>query len=106
MWTYVARRHQSCSSLAWPSYRSLCCCTTHDRVSRVRQDVEFALQDGTANVRTSSRLGYLDLGVNAKRFNWFAKRLGGQPGWKTAPLLAKEHMDYFYQNRLTDKDVL
>lgn len=32
-------------------------------------DVEFALADGVANMRTSSRLGYLDLGVNAKRFN-------------------------------------
>lgn len=33
-------------------------------------DMEFALSEGTANVRTSSRLGYLDRGVNAKRYNW------------------------------------
>ena len=33
-------------------------------------DMEFAVQDGRVNVRTSSRLGYLDLGVNAKRYNW------------------------------------
>eukprot|EP00965_Chrysotila_dentata_P051183 1696311-Pleurochrysis_carterae.AAC.5 len=30
-------------------------------------DVEFALAKGIVNVRTSSRVGYLDLGVNAKR---------------------------------------
>ncbi|KAL3892521.1 MAG: hypothetical protein SGPRY_015053, partial [Prymnesium sp.] len=29
-------------------------------------DMEFYLKDGVANVRTSSRLGYLDMGVNAK----------------------------------------
>ena len=29
-------------------------------------DVEFLLADGTMQLRTSSRLGYLDLGVNAK----------------------------------------
>ena len=53
----------------------------------------------------TSRSGYLDYGVNAKRFNWFAKRLGGVKGWKAAPVRAKEHRDYFAQNDLEDKDV-
>ena len=35
-------------------------------------DFEILLAQGKADVRTSSRLGYLDMGVNAKRFNWFA----------------------------------
>jgi len=63
-------------------------------------DMEFALAKGVANVRTSSRLGFLDLGVNAKRFNWFAARLGGVPGWRTAPILRKGHEEYFSLNRV------
>ena len=39
-------------------------------------DVEFSLQDGVCNFRTSSRLGYLDLGVNAKRYSYFADAVG------------------------------
>ena len=39
-------------------------------------DMEFNLAKGVCHVRTSSRLGYTDSGVNAKRFNWFALRLG------------------------------
>jgi len=66
-------------------------------------DMEFALRQGVVNVRTSSRLGYLDLGVNAKRFNWFAEKMGKTPGWTTFPLLAKDHPQYFELNSLTDK---
>jgi len=69
-------------------------------------DFEVSLSDGVANVRTSSRLGYLDLGVNAKRFNWFALRLGSVSGWKTTPIRSRGHENYFAQNRVTDKDVL
>ena len=68
-------------------------------------DVEFVLADGQVNVRSSSRTGYLDLGVNAKRLNWLAKRLGSVKGWSTVPVRQKEHPDYFAQNDLTDKDV-
>ena len=68
-------------------------------------DVEFGVFDGTVNVRTSSRLGFLDLGVNAKRYNYFAKNLGGVKGWKTSAIAAKEHLNYFAQNDLDDKDV-
>ena len=69
-------------------------------------DMEFALSSGVCNVRTSSRLGYLDAGVNAKRWNWFASTLGKQSGWKTAPLLSKGHEEYFSLNRVSDKDML
>ena len=68
-------------------------------------DMEFALADGVCNVRTSSRLGYLDYGVNAKRWNWFAQRLGETKGWKTAPLLSKGHEEYFALNGVGDKDM-
>ncbi len=65
-------------------------------------DFEIALADGVANVRTSSRLGYLDLGVNAKRYQWFADKLGKTKGWKTTPLRMKGHEEYFSQNRLPE----
>ena len=56
-------------------------------------------------MRTSSRLGYLDMGVNAKRYQWFSERLGGTTGWKTSPLTSKAHEQYFSLNGVTDKDV-
>lgn len=73
-------------------------------------DMEFGIGPaagggGTVNVRTSSRLGYLDYGVNAKRFCWFAERLGSLPGWAATPLRAKGHEEYFSLNGLTDKDL-
>ena len=58
-----------------------------------------------AEVRTSSRLGYLDMGVNAKRFNYFADALGSISGWKTAPLRSKGHEEYFSLNGVRDSDV-
>jgi len=69
-------------------------------------DAEFFLSGGVAHVRTSSRLGYLDYGVNGKRFNWFAQRLGGISGWKTTPLRSKGHEEYFALNGVSDADVL
>ena len=69
-------------------------------------DMEFALgPNGVCNVRTSSRLGYLDLGVNAKRFQWFSERLGQTSGWKTVPLRSKGHEEYFALNNIGDKDL-
>ena len=38
------------------------------------------------------------MGVNAKRVNWFAERLGALPGWETSPVLAKGHEEYFSLN--------
>jgi len=69
-------------------------------------DVEFAVSPSKVNVRTSSRLGYLDAGVNAKRFNWFARELGKKPGWHTTPITAKASPQYFAQNGITDGDVI
>ena len=56
-------------------------------------------------MRTSSRLGYLDLGVNAKRYQWFAERLGKETGWKTTPLTKKGHEQYFSLNQLSESDL-
>lgn len=69
-------------------------------------DMEFALSKGVVNVRTSSRLGYLDMGVNAKRFNWFARKMGATPGWSAQPLLAKGRVGYFSQNGIAEADVM
>lgn len=67
-------------------------------------DMEFALSSGECNVRTSSRLGYTDAGVNAKRYEWFADALKSK-GWKTTPLRRKGHESYFDANLLTDIDM-
>ena len=97
--------------------------------------MEFSLAKGTLNVRTSSRLGYLgtllktsniglhpsrrsaadmrrhapglgaDMGVNAKRFNWFAARLGSTAGWTTALIRFKGHEQYFSLNGVTEGQV-
>ena len=68
-------------------------------------DFEFAIMNGKVNVRSSSRLGFLDFGVNAKRYNYFAKKLASKKGWTTAPIRAKEHLEYFGQNDVTDQEV-
>jgi hypothetical protein len=68
-------------------------------------DMEFSACNGKVNVRTSSRLGFLDFGVNAIRFNWFAKKLASYNGWKTGTIVSKDHLTYFAQNDLTDADV-
>mmetsp|Transcript_43803 Transcript_43803/g.115106 ORF Transcript_43803/g.115106 Transcript_43803/m.115106 type:complete len:232 (+) Transcript_43803:77-772(+) len=68
-------------------------------------DMEFAVRGGVVNVRTSSRLGYLDFGVNAKRYNYFATALGKKKGWHTPPVRKGSHLEYFAQNGLdTDAD--
>ena len=68
--------------------------------------MEFNLAKGVCHVRTSSRLGYTDSGVNIKRFNWFASRLGSSPGWTAAPIGAKGHAEYFSVNGLSEQDAL
>ena len=57
-------------------------------------DVEFLVKGGEVQVRSASRLGFLDLDVNAKRLNWISKDLRAK-GW-TAPAITKEeYPDYF-----------
>ena len=57
-------------------------------------DVEFAVSDGKVQVRSSSRIGFLDLGVNAKRLNWISAQLRGK-GW-AAPAITKDaYPNYF-----------
>jgi len=63
-------------------------------------DLEFAkAKDGTGRVlvRSSSRLGYLDYGVNALRLNWISERLR-ERGWTAEELTPTTHPDYFSQN--------
>lgn len=62
-------------------------------------DLEFLLHDskGVVGVRSASRTGFLDFGVNAKRINWFATALS-EKGWSTVPVTPKDHSDYFVQN--------
>lgn len=59
-------------------------------------DVEFALDDSESivQVRSASREGYLDFGVNGKRLNWISAKLRAK-GW-TAPAITKAtHPAYF-----------
>jgi len=68
-------------------------------------DVEFAVTDGGVQVRSSSRTGFLDLGVNAKRLNWISAELRGK-GW-TAPAITKEdYPDYFPMLTFTYDDYI
>ena len=68
-------------------------------------DVEFAIRGGEVQVRSASRLGFLDLGVNAKRLNWISARLRDK-GW-TAPKITKdEYPDYFAAREFTNDDYI
>jgi uncharacterized protein (DUF1499 family) len=66
-------------------------------------DVELAFIDGfgerAVQVRSSSRLGYLDFGVNAKRLNYIAKALRAK-GWDAPGVDYKTHQNYVIQNEL------
>ena len=63
-----------------------------------RDDVEFALVDGgKVAVRTSSRVGYLDFGVNAKRLNYVSAQLRKQ-GWQAPAISRETHGEYWEQN--------
>lgn len=70
-------------------------------VSGFIDDVEFAANPNGEGVllRSSSRQGYLDQAVNAKRLNWISEQLR-KAGW-TAPELTREgYLSYFKQNNL------
>lgn len=58
-------------------------------------DVEFAARkDGGVEVRSSSRVGSTDFGVNALRLNFIAAQLR-KDGWEIAEISEKTHPDYF-----------
>ena len=59
-------------------------------------DVEFAARaDGKVQVRSSSRVGTTDFGVNAKRLNFIAAPLR-TAGWTIDEITPTSHPDYFY----------
>ena len=66
-------------------------------------DVELAFIDGLGDraiqVRSSSRLGYLDFGVNAKRLNYIAAKLRAK-GWDAKGVDLSTHANYAIQNEL------
>lgn len=66
-------------------------------------DLEFAFVDGlgarAVQVRSSSRLGYLDFGVNAKRLNYIAKEMRAK-GWDAKGVDLDTHANYAIQNGL------
>jgi len=57
-------------------------------------DVEFAVDGNQVQVRSSSRLGYLDLGVNAKRLNWISAQLRDK-GWTADRITKADYPEYF-----------
>ncbi|OEU19305.1 hypothetical protein FRACYDRAFT_235354 [Fragilariopsis cylindrus CCMP1102] len=63
-------------------------------------DVEFALLDpknplGGIQVRSGSRVGVTDFGVNAIRLNYIAKQLQTKYGWSIPEITADTHRDYW-----------
>lgn len=60
-------------------------------------DLEIALGDRGLLVRSSSRVGYSDRGVNAKRLNALASCLR-EKGWNAPEITASTHPDYFALN--------
>lgn len=66
-------------------------------------DLEIAFIDGmgerAVQVRSSSRLGYLDYGVNAKRLNYITKDLKAK-GWDAKGVEYDTHQNYVIQNEL------
>jgi uncharacterized protein (DUF1499 family) len=61
-------------------------------------DLEIAVnQDCSIQVRSSSRLGYLDYTVNAKRLNFIATMLN-QNGFEASLITEKTHPEYFEEN--------
>jgi hypothetical protein len=52
-------------------------------------------------VRSSSRLGYLDYGVNAKRLNYIAKKMK-EKGWDARGVELKTHLGYAEENNLKE----
>ena len=59
-------------------------------------DVEFAVTGGAVQVRSSSRLGFLDLEVNAKRLNYISKQLRAK-GWTAPAIKPADYPEHFLQ---------
>ena len=57
-------------------------------------DLEFALRGGLVDVRSSSRVGQTDFGVNAKRLNYIAAALR-KDGWAIDEITPASAPDYF-----------
>mgnify|MGYP001248960498 CR=1 FL=1 len=58
-------------------------------------DVEFAMgKDGNVQVRSASRVGQTDFGVNGSRLNFIAAALR-KDGWTIDEITAKGYADYF-----------
>ena len=57
-------------------------------------DVEFHLRDGLVQVRSSSRVGQTDFGVNAIRLNYISAQLRKE-GWTADEITEKSFPDYF-----------
>ncbi len=57
-------------------------------------DVEFAVTNKGVQVRSSSRIGSQDLGVNAKRLNWISAELRAK-GWTAPTIIKDDYPDYF-----------
>jgi len=56
--------------------------------------------DRSLQLRSSSRIGYLDFGVNAKRINWIAEALR-RKGWDAPGVdLKGQHREYALENGL------
>lgn len=67
-------------------------------------DLEFAMinkDDNVVQVRSASRLGYLDFGVNAKRINYLANALR-QKGWDAPGVLLETHRGYAEENGVSN----
>lgn len=60
-------------------------------------DVEFGTEGPQVVVRSASRKGFIDQGVNSKRLNWIATELRGL-NWDAPALTPKTHPLYFFQN--------
>jgi len=74
-------------------------------------DVEFAITStdttNSVQVRSSSRIGFLDLGVNGKRLNWISNELRSNKGWIVAPKITEEeYPDYFPMLTFTYDDYI
>ena len=59
-------------------------------------DVEFAVKGDEVQVRSSSRLGFLDLEVNAKRLNYISKQLRAK-GWTAPAIKPADYPEHFLQ---------
>ncbi|GMI46461.1 hypothetical protein TrCOL_g6859 [Triparma columacea] len=67
-------------------------------------DFEVAMLPGsppTFDVRSSSRLGYLDYGVNAKRINYIANRLNSEYNWSAPGVNLSKFQNYAILNSLS-----